>query len=225
MIDRKAGPRTVRSYRQNCPIALGLDVLGDRWTLLILRELVGGPRRYGDIRAELPGIATNLLAERLRELEDAGLVTRAELPPPAARTVLELSAPGWRYVVPILSSVARFGLRGWDTSAPGAVSPSSGFLAGVLLAFDPVAAKGLNLNVAVDVDGRRFEFGVTGEELTPPDAPAAATMSGRSADFIAVRTETTSARRARALRALTFTGPRGPVSQLRRAFHLTPTAS
>ena len=83
-----------RSYHQNCPIAKGLDVLGERWTLLILRELIGGPRRYGDLRAQLPGIATNLLADRLRELEDAGLVDREELPPPIARTVYTLSETG-----------------------------------------------------------------------------------------------------------------------------------
>ena len=56
-----------------------LDILGERWTLLILRELLAGPRRYSDLRAELPGIATNLLAERLKELEKAGLADRAEL--------------------------------------------------------------------------------------------------------------------------------------------------
>jgi DNA-binding HxlR family transcriptional regulator len=96
---------------QNCPIARGLDVLGERWTLLILRELVGGPRRYGDLRAELPGIATNLLADRLRDLEDAGLVDRTELPPPAARTVYSLSDAGWRKIVPVLRAVALFGLE------------------------------------------------------------------------------------------------------------------
>ena len=85
---------TRRTYNQNCPIALGLDVLGERWTLLILRELVGGPRRYGDLRAQLPGIATNLLAERLKELQDAGLVDRAELPAPIGRTVYSLSDIG-----------------------------------------------------------------------------------------------------------------------------------
>jgi DNA-binding HxlR family transcriptional regulator len=212
----------VRSYRQNCPIALGLDVLGDRWTLLILRELVGGPRRYGDIRAELPGIATNLLADRLRELADAGLVTRTELPPPAARTVLALTASGWRHVVPILASVARFGLRDWDTAAPGAVSPSSGFLAGVLLAFDPVAAAGLDVTVAADVDGRRFEFAVTAAGLGPADGPPTVTVSGRAADLIAVRTATTPARYARALRAVTFAGPARTVDRVRRAFHLAP---
>ncbi|BCJ26372.1 winged helix-turn-helix transcriptional regulator [Actinocatenispora sera] len=215
----------MRSYRQNCPIALGLDVLGDRWTLLILRELVGGPRRYGDIRAELPGIATNLLAERLREMTDAGLVTRTELPPPVARTVLELSAAGWRDVVPILSAVARFGLRDWDTAAPGAVSPSSGFLAGVLLAFDPEAARDLHLNVAVDVDGRRFEFAVTAAGLAPSDGPAAVTVTGRAADLIAVRTASSATKAARALRAVTFTGPADEVEQVKRAFRLSPATA
>ncbi len=101
---------TRRTYNQNCPIALGLDILGERWTLLILRELVGGPRRYGDLRAQLPGIATNLLAERLKELQDAGLVDRADLPAPIGRTVYTLSDIGWRKVLPVLRSIACLGL-------------------------------------------------------------------------------------------------------------------
>ena len=72
---RVAGVAGRKSYHQNCPIARGLDVLGERWTLLILRELIGGARRYGDMRAALPGIATNLLADRLR-----GRPTRANFP-------------------------------------------------------------------------------------------------------------------------------------------------
>ena len=79
-------------------------MLGERWTLLILRELVGGPRRYGDLRAELAGIATNLLADRLRELEDAGLIDRTELPPPVARTVYTLSDTGWLKVLPVIKA-------------------------------------------------------------------------------------------------------------------------
>jgi DNA-binding HxlR family transcriptional regulator len=71
-----------------------LDIPGERWTLLIRRELLGGPRRYSGLRAELPGIATNLLAERLKELENVGLVDRAELPPPIARAVYRLSDAG-----------------------------------------------------------------------------------------------------------------------------------
>ena len=99
-----------KSYKQNCPIARGLDVLGERWTLLILRELIGGARRYSDLRGELPGIATNLLADRLRELEESGLVDRTELPPPIARTVYSLSELGWRKVPPVIQAIATFGL-------------------------------------------------------------------------------------------------------------------
>ena len=126
---------TARNYNQNCPIARGLDVLGERWTLLILREVLGGPRRYGDLRAELPGIATNLLADRLRELEEAGLIDRTELPPPAARTVYTLSAAGWRKVPPVIQAIATFGL---DLLEPGdsAFTTLNGFLAGILLGFD-----------------------------------------------------------------------------------------
>ena len=88
----------------------GLDIPGERWTLLIRRELLGGPRRYSGLRAELPGIATNLLAERLKELENVGLVDRAELPPQRARP------------------------------HPVEASPGSPSISGVLLAFAPVQA-------------------------------------------------------------------------------------
>jgi DNA-binding HxlR family transcriptional regulator len=66
----------VKSYGQYCAVARGLDVVGDRWTLLIVRELLSGPRRYGDLQEGLPGIATNLLADRLRHLEQHGVVDR-----------------------------------------------------------------------------------------------------------------------------------------------------
>ena len=124
-----------RHYSQNCPIALGLDVLGERWTLLIVRELIGGPRRYADLRGELAGIATNLLADRLRELERTGLIERIELPPPAARTVYRLSEAGWRKLLPVIQAIATFGL---DMVEPNdsALTPLNGFLAGILLGFD-----------------------------------------------------------------------------------------
>ena len=127
-----------RVYHQNCPIAKGLDVLGERWTLLVLRELIGGARRYADLRAALPGIATNLLADRLRELEAAGLLQRSELPPPAARTVYSLTEVGWVKVLPVIRAVANFGL---DLLEPteSALSPLNGFLAGVLLGFNEFA--------------------------------------------------------------------------------------
>ncbi|MEP7201817.1 MAG: helix-turn-helix domain-containing protein [Ilumatobacteraceae bacterium] len=101
---------TDRTYGQYCPIAAGLDVIGDRWTLLILRELSMGDRRFTDLRASLPGIAPNLLTERLRTLQSIDLVTSVELPPPAARNIYRLTDEG-RRIEPVLRSVARFGAR------------------------------------------------------------------------------------------------------------------
>ena len=99
-----------RTYGQYCPIAAGLDLIGDRWTLLILRELSMGDRRFTDLRTDLPGIAPNLLTERLRALQSIDLVTAVELPPPAARSVYRLTDEG-RRIEPVLRSIARFGAR------------------------------------------------------------------------------------------------------------------
>lgn len=83
-----------RTYGQHCGLARALDRIGERWTLLIVRELLVGPARYTDLRAALPGMATNLLAERLRALEAQGIITRRRLPPPAASAVYELTPLG-----------------------------------------------------------------------------------------------------------------------------------
>ena len=84
----------VRSYQQFCPVARALDLVGERWTLLIVRELLWGPKRYTDLQAGLPGIGPNLLADRLRTLESAGLIEKRQLEPPAASTVYELTQLG-----------------------------------------------------------------------------------------------------------------------------------
>ena len=82
----------MRSYRQYCAVAKALDVIGDRWNLLIVRELLlRGACRYTDLLHGLPGIATNLLADRLRELEQAGIVYREDAPPPIATTLFRLT--------------------------------------------------------------------------------------------------------------------------------------
>ena len=99
----------MRSYGQYCSVAKALDVLGDRWTLLIVRELLlRGPCRYTDLRDGLPGIATNLLAERLRQLEDAGVVSREEAPPPVATTLFHLTPRGAE-LEPAIKALGRWG--------------------------------------------------------------------------------------------------------------------
>lgn len=100
----------MRSYGEYCSLAKALDVVGDRWTLLLVRELwLRGACRYTDLRNGLPGIATNLLAQRLRELEQAGIVSREEAPPPVATTLFGLTPRG-EELRPALEELTRWGL-------------------------------------------------------------------------------------------------------------------
>jgi len=102
-----------RSYAQLCPIAHALDLVGERWTLLIVRELLLGPKRFSDLHAGLPGIGTNILSARLKELEAASVVSRRMLAPPAASWVYELTGRG-RELGAIVLSLGR-----WGAASPG----------------------------------------------------------------------------------------------------------
>jgi DNA-binding HxlR family transcriptional regulator len=211
---------STRIYNQNCPIARGLDILGERWTLLIVRELVGGPRRYGDLRAELSGIATNLLAERLKELQDAGLVERTDLPAPVGRTVYTLSDMSWQRVLPVLQSVAWFGLDRLDPIDSGPASPLNGFLAGILLGFNPVGAAGLNATYRAEIDGRRFDFAVTEGRLAGAHGEPLVTVTAVAADLVATRLGASEAKRKSAMRRINFDGDQRDADALRDAFSL-----
>src|ERR1051325_7221857 len=99
----------MRSYGQFCALAKALETVGDRWTLLIIRELIiRGACRYTDLRNGLPGIATNLLAERLKEMEGAGLVIRESAPPPVATDLFRLTARG-EELEPVLAALGLWG--------------------------------------------------------------------------------------------------------------------
>jgi len=101
----------MRSYGQYCSIAKALDVVGDRWTLLIIRELmIRGGCRYTDLKNGLPGIATNMLSDRLRELEAAGLVRREDAPPPIATTLFQLTEAA-EQLHPVLDALAQWGVQ------------------------------------------------------------------------------------------------------------------
>jgi DNA-binding HxlR family transcriptional regulator len=176
-----------RSYDQFCPLARALDLLGERWTLLIVRDLIGGPRRYTDLRNELDGVPSDILTRRLRDLETAGLVRRRELPPPSASTVYELTERGME-LEPALLALARFGL-GLLEGVPGpSAAPSPERLQLLLRAlFDPAAAgpgrrtvalRSGELGIWVSFDGHGFETGDLREE---PPAPIEATVAGQPA--------------------------------------------
>lgn len=222
LIGSIVGVEKRRTYDQNCPIAKSLDLLGERWTLLIFRELLGGARRYSDLRAELPGIASNLLAARLRELEDAGLIERHELPPPAARTVYSMSTAGWRQVVPILQSVARFGLS--LVAAPNDdndATPLYGFLAGILLAFDSARARSTDADYQAMISGRTFEFSVRDGALGPSEGEPSVRLSADAADLVRFRLTEDPKSRHEAASRIQITGDTRAVNKFRSMFTLT----
>lgn len=107
-----------RSYEDPCGVARALDVVGERWALLVVRELLFGPKRFTDIRAGLPTASQNVLSTRLRELEEAGMVRKRKLPPPAASSVYELTERG-ADLRPVLFHLARWGSRGPITTTNG----------------------------------------------------------------------------------------------------------
>jgi DNA-binding HxlR family transcriptional regulator len=130
----------MKRYDQYCPIACSLGLVGERWTLLVVRELMPGPKRYTDLLDHLPGIGTNILADRLKALESAGLVEKRKLPPPAASSVYELTPMG-RQLRPVLHELARFGARLMGPPPPDALE--EGWLLGALdLARSPDAPAG-----------------------------------------------------------------------------------
>jgi DNA-binding HxlR family transcriptional regulator len=133
-----------RSYGQYCPLAKALDVIGGRWTLLLVRELIGGPRRFKDLLDGLPGIGTNLLSDRLRELQETGVIEKRTLPPPAGSTVYELTERG-RTLVPIAVRLAQWGFPLMGELTAEEEFRVHWFMTGAKSAFRPEAAEGVRL--------------------------------------------------------------------------------
>lgn len=106
-----------RSYDQYCAVARALDAVGERWSLLIVRELLAGPRRYTDLHADLPGVSTDILAARLKQLEGDGLATRRKLERPASGTVYELTARG-RELRPVIEALGQWGMPALGEQRP-----------------------------------------------------------------------------------------------------------
>jgi DNA-binding HxlR family transcriptional regulator len=105
-------------YAQYCPLARATEVVGERWTLLVIRELLLGPKRFSDLKRALPGVSTSVLSDRLARLEDRGVIARRELPPPTPATLYELGEHG-RGLVPVMLELARWGARFLDEGDSG----------------------------------------------------------------------------------------------------------
>lgn len=141
-----------RGYRQYCATAQALDLVGERWTLLIVRELVVGPRRFSDLLEALTGIGPNLLSQRLKALEAAGVIARDVLPPPGASRVYHLTPLG-RELEPVVFALARFGLRLLGPPQEGDVFRPASLLLALRVTFDADAAPGLAATYELRVDG------------------------------------------------------------------------
>jgi DNA-binding HxlR family transcriptional regulator len=143
----------MRPYEQYCPVAHALDLVGERWSLLVVRELQHGPLRYSDLHERLERCSTNVLASRLKDLEAGGVITRRRLPPPAASTVYELTGSG-RELAPVLAALARWGLRTLGPPPAGATA-EPGWL-----------AKALRTTMAPLAPSARVGFSIGGDEAS-----------------------------------------------------------
>ena len=150
-----------RRYDDPCGIARALDIIGDRWALLVVRELIFGPKRFLQLRDGLHGISPNVLSQRLRDLEDAGVVRRDVLDPPASVAVYELTGRG-QALRPILLDLGRWGSRE-PVATPADLSVNALLLA-LETVFDPAAA-GSDATFALRVDGDWFRLTVAGDSI------------------------------------------------------------
>jgi DNA-binding HxlR family transcriptional regulator len=144
-----------RSYGQFCGIARALDLVGERWALLVVRELVLGPKRFTDLREGLPGIATNVLSQRLRQLERDGVVARRRLAPPAASSVYELTEYG-QELVPIMLALGRWGARTMGERRPEQTLRGEWIAVALKAFYDERAAADVSARIALHLDGAGF---------------------------------------------------------------------
>jgi DNA-binding HxlR family transcriptional regulator len=156
---------TSRTYNQYCGLAYALDKVGERWTILIIRELVAGPRRYKDLIAGLPGISTNLLATRLKSLEEDGLLQRRVLPPPAGSTVYKLTPLGLG-LEEALIELGKWGSQFVPLSAEDAALLNVGSYALTLKTFfRPELAQDVEETYELHIDNEVMQVRISGGEI------------------------------------------------------------
>ncbi|GAA3399025.1 winged helix-turn-helix transcriptional regulator [Cryptosporangium minutisporangium] len=212
-----------RTYSQYCATARTLDLIGERWTLLLIRELLTGPKRFGDLQASLRGLGTGLLAARLKHLEREGLAHKITLPPPARTPAYALTEAG-EELAPAILSLARWGLK-WamgerreaETFHPGWA------VLGLRACFDAEAAAGLRavyeFRVDDDVFHARIDDGTIEALHGPAQHPdATITISGEA--FLQLTGEGLTLAQAVASGAASTSGDRGALRRLKDLFRL-----
>jgi DNA-binding HxlR family transcriptional regulator len=203
-------------YPQFCPLARATEVLGNRWSLLVLRELALGAQRFGDLKRRLAGISTSVLAERLASLEAAGVIETGVLPPPAGSHVYRLTPHG-ESLRPVLLALTRWGLR-WLAPPEAGDHYEPDWLRLALPAFAaPSPSSARRFELATGGERVRFAGGPRGFHFLSDDAPVDLTLEGAPPDLLGVLTGQLGPRAARA-RGVRFAGDGSALAELRRLF-------
>ncbi|MBF6341483.1 transcriptional regulator [Nocardia abscessus] len=149
-----------RWYNDGCAVSHALDLIGDRWALPVVRELLLGPKRFTDLRSGLPGASPDMLSQRLRELRQAGVVRQHRLPPPAAAWVYELTEWGAE-LAPVVTQLGRWGGRS-PLLRHDIHSSVDSLMLSLRATFDPEAAAGAAMAVALRLGDDRFRVRIAG---------------------------------------------------------------
>jgi DNA-binding HxlR family transcriptional regulator/putative sterol carrier protein len=155
---------TTRTYGDGCATARALDLVGERWALLVVRELLLGPKRFTDLRRGLPNASPNVLSERLRELERAGIVRRRTLPPPAGSRIYELTDWGLE-LEEIVMSLGRWAARSPTPPSDAPVASADSIILALRARFESGAAPGLRASYEVRLGDDRFRIQVADDEI------------------------------------------------------------
>lgn len=210
-----------KTYDQYCAVAKALDLVGERWTLLVVRELLGGPKRYTDLMDGIPGIATDMLAARLKTLEEADLVTRRTLPPPAASTIYELTKHG-RRLEPVVRELAKFGII-YVGQHKGEAFRAHWLSLPLRMMFRPDKASGPPLVVQFDTDGGSIHFRIDNGTMEAVNGPAETPdvlITGDKETLAAVVGHREAERKALAEGRLRTTGKKDDIKRAMRAMGL-----
>lgn len=175
--------RRPRAYDDDCPTAHGLELIGERWALLVARELMLGPRRFKDIQTGLKGISPNVLSQRLEELEAAGIISHRQLSAPFSLWVYELTEWGLD-LGPVMQALGRWAVRSPRISATRILGPVS-FVLSLRAMFDPAGVSGERASLGLYLDGQAFRLTFDGKGLVAepgePERPDAIIRSSIAA--------------------------------------------
>ncbi len=214
---------TRRRYEDACGAAHALDLVGERWALLVMRELMFGPKRFSDLRSDLPGISANVLTQRLEGLEQAGVLLRRKLPPPASAQVYELTSWGYESE-PIFQALGRWAVRSPTHDAQLPLSGTS-----LIMSFrtmvHPDRLDGLEARIGVDFGKERFtlllrdgQIKVERGEISNADA----VLSGAPEVIAAAVYAGEPIERLEGRKALAITGDRQLIQRFLALFSLPP---